>query len=98
MKGLFAASSPDGSGMASLNTIASDCDSAKPNVSVVIPVYNSEQILPELTRRLAAMLPQVSDRYELLLVNDGSRDGSWDQISRLAQEYRWIRGINLMRN
>jgi glycosyltransferase involved in cell wall biosynthesis len=80
------------------NTSVSEPGSAKPNVSVVIPVYNSEQILPELTRRLAAMLPQVSDRYELLLVNDGSRDGSWDQISRLAQEYRWIRGINLMRN
>ena len=98
MKGLFAASIPDGSGMASLNTIASDCGSAKPDVSVVIPVYNSEQILPELTRRLAAILPQVSNRYELVLVNDGSRDGSWEQISRLAADYPWIRGIGLMRN
>ena len=84
--------------MAGLNTIATDFGSAKPNVSVVIPVYNSEQILPELIRRLAVTLPQVSDQYELVLVNDGSRDGSWDQISRLAAEYRWIRGINLMRN
>lgn len=84
--------------MAGLNTIATDFGSAKPNVSVVIPVYNSEQILPELTRRLAAILPQVSDQYELVLVNDGSRDGSWEQISRLAAEYPWIRGINLMRN
>ena len=65
---------------------------------MVIPVYNSEQILPELTRRLAAILPQTSNRYELILVNDGSRDGSWDQISRLAAEYPWIRGIGLMRN
>jgi glycosyltransferase involved in cell wall biosynthesis len=84
--------------MAGLNTIATDFGAAKPDVSVVIPVYNSEQILPELTRRLAATLPQVADRYELVLVNDGSRDGSWDQISRLAADYPWIRGINLMRN
>ncbi len=84
--------------MASLNTIASDCGSAKPDVSVVIPVYNSEQILPELTRRLGEILPQVSNRYELVLVNDGSRDGSWEQISRLAADYPWIRGIGLMRN
>jgi glycosyltransferase involved in cell wall biosynthesis len=84
--------------MPGLNTIAKDPASARPNVSVVIPVYNSEQILPELTRRLAAILPQTSEQYELVLVNDGSRDGSWQQISRLAADYPWIHGINLMRN
>jgi glycosyltransferase involved in cell wall biosynthesis len=36
--------------------------------------------------------------YELLLVNDGSRDGSWQEIERLGREYPWVRGINLMRN
>jgi glycosyltransferase involved in cell wall biosynthesis len=84
--------------MPGLNTIANDSASARPNVSVVIPVYNSEQILPELTRRLAAILPQTSEQYELVLVNDGSRDGSWQQISRLAADHPWIHGINLMRN
>jgi glycosyltransferase involved in cell wall biosynthesis len=84
--------------MPGLNTIASDSTSVKPSVSVVIPVYNSEQILPELARRLAAVLPQACDHYELVLVNDGSRDGSWEQISRLAADHPWIRGINLMRN
>ncbi len=44
------------------------------------------------------MLRQTSDRYELVLVNDGSRDGSWDQINQLAANHEWIRGINLMRN
>lgn len=73
-------------------------DFAKPSISVVIPVYNSETILPELTNRLAPILRKSSDQYELLLVNDGSRDGSWDQINQLTANHGWIRGINLMRN
>jgi undecaprenyl-phosphate 4-deoxy-4-formamido-L-arabinose transferase len=68
------------------------------SVSVIIPIYNSRSILSELTDRLSAVLPQLTDQYELILVNDGSRDGSWDEVSHLAATHRWIRGINLMRN
>lgn len=67
-------------------------------LSVVIPVYNSEAILPELAKRLAAALPSLAPAYEVVLVNDGSRDGSWAAIERLSAEHAWIRGINLMRN
>jgi glycosyltransferase involved in cell wall biosynthesis len=70
----------------------------RPSVSVVVPVYNSQTTLQELTTRLGAVLPKVSDRYEVLLVNDGSRDESWIEINRLAAIHGWIRGINLMRN
>src|SRR5690348_9128989 len=70
----------------------------KPGLSVVIPVYNSEATLSALVESLRATLGQFADRYEVLLVNDGSRDGSWDEISRLASVHDWIRGINLMRN
>jgi glycosyltransferase involved in cell wall biosynthesis len=75
-----------------------DDDSAKPGISVIIPVYNSRTILPELSNRLDPILQRSSDHYEMLLVNDGSRDGSWDQIKQLAERHRWIRGIDLMRN
>jgi glycosyltransferase involved in cell wall biosynthesis len=75
-----------------------DCSFAKPSLSVVIPVYNSRVILSELIEQLGTELGQLSYRYEVILVNDGSRDGSWDEINRLASIHTWIRGINLMRN
>jgi undecaprenyl-phosphate 4-deoxy-4-formamido-L-arabinose transferase len=75
-------------------------DSATPEtgVSVVIPVYNSEEILPTLLERLAAVLPQVATSYEVILVNDGSRDNSWTSIQELAVRYPFVRGFELMRN
>jgi glycosyltransferase involved in cell wall biosynthesis len=68
------------------------------DISVVIPVYNSSQILPELVKRLHPVLQKAYDRCELILVNDDSRDGSWEVISGLVQRHPWIRGVNLMRN
>lgn len=67
-------------------------------VSVVVPVYNSEHSLEELARRLDPVLASREEEYELILVNDGSRDGSWEVICQLAARHRWISGINLMRN
>ena len=69
-----------------------------PGLSVVVPVYGSEAILPELVRRLEVTLPAIASRYELVLVNDSSPDGSWDVIGKLAQRYPWVHAINLMRN
>ena len=67
-------------------------------VSVVVPVYNSEHSLEELARRLDRVLASCEREHELILVNDGSRDGSWDVICNLASRHDWISGINLMRN
>jgi glycosyltransferase involved in cell wall biosynthesis len=67
-------------------------------LSVVVPVYRSEPILPELVRRLEGILPSIASSYELVLVNDSSPDGSWNVICQLAQRYPWIHPINLMRN
>jgi undecaprenyl-phosphate 4-deoxy-4-formamido-L-arabinose transferase len=67
-------------------------------ISVVIPVYRSEAILPELVRRLESVLGAIAENFELILVNDCSPDRSWDVISKLAEQYSWIRPINLMRN
>jgi glycosyltransferase involved in cell wall biosynthesis len=68
------------------------------SISVVVPVYNSESILPALINRLEPVLGAVCDEYEVVLVNDGSRDGSWEVIQKLVARHGWVRGINLMRN
>lgn len=68
------------------------------SLSVIIPVYNSEKILDTLIYRLVDILPSISNIYELILVNDGSIDRSWEIISYFSQSYTWVRGINLMRN
>lgn len=67
-------------------------------VSVVIPVYRSEKILPLLVKELATVLPTLGMDFEVILVNDGSPDGSWDVILEEQAEWAWLRGVNLMRN
>jgi undecaprenyl-phosphate 4-deoxy-4-formamido-L-arabinose transferase len=69
-----------------------------PSLSVVIPVYNSQSILPALLERLAAVLPSLANAFEVILVNDGSRDDSWSTIEDLARQHAWISGVDLMRN
>ncbi|MBM3151256.1 MAG: glycosyltransferase family 2 protein [Chloroflexi bacterium] len=66
--------------------------------SVIVPVYNSAEMLGILVQRLDAVLSKITGRYEVILVNDGSRDDSWEVITRLADKHPWVRGINLMRN
>jgi glycosyltransferase involved in cell wall biosynthesis len=67
-------------------------------LSVVIPVYNSEAILPDLVAGLDEALGETIDDLEVILVNDGSPDGSWQTICRLANEHSFVRGLDLMRN
>ena len=66
--------------------------------SVVIPVYNSEATLAELVAELEKILPALATAFEVVLVNDGSADRSWEIITELARARSWLRGINLMRN
>ena len=68
------------------------------NISVIIPVYRGEALIESLVERLAKSLPKFSKKYEVLLVNDGSPDNSWDVIQKLARKHKWVRGIRLMRN
>ena len=67
-------------------------------LSVVVPVYNSADILPRLADRLAAALEGVAGAWEVVLVNDGSADGSWRGIVELSGRDPRFRGLNLMRN
>ena len=68
------------------------------SISVVTPVYNGEASVGELCRRLAEVLPRISAQHEVILVNDGSRDRSWETISELCSRSPLVRGLNLMRN
>lgn len=67
-------------------------------ISVVIPVYNSAPTLRILLERLAEVLIGRGTSFEVLLVNDGSRDSSWATIAELAHTNPFVHGINLMRN
>ncbi len=68
------------------------------NCSVVVPVYKGAATLEPLVQRLEQVLPKVATEYEVIFVNDGSPDNSWNVIDRLAGEHDWVRGIALMRN
>ncbi len=65
---------------------------------VVTPVYNGEASIAELCQRLGEVLPRVATQYEIILVNDDSRDRSWERISQLCSRSSNVRGLNLMRN
>jgi undecaprenyl-phosphate 4-deoxy-4-formamido-L-arabinose transferase len=68
------------------------------DLSVVIPVYNSQDTLRPLLARIEAVLEGQTERFEVILVNDGSRDESWQRIEELANELPYVCGVNLMRN
>jgi len=67
-------------------------------LSVVVPVFNEEENIPELYRRLSAVLPRVVRAWEILFVDDGSRDRSWELICSLAAQDSRVRGLRLSRN
>lgn len=69
-----------------------------PSISVIIPVYNSANVVHLVVESLAQVLPTLTSSYEAILVEDGSPDNSWETVSRLTQQYDWVRGIRMMRN
>lgn len=69
-----------------------------PSISVVVPVYNSEETLAPLIARLQSMLQRAAGEFEVILVNDASRDQSWKVAAQLSETYPFVRAVNLMRN
>ena len=67
-------------------------------VSVVIPVYNSAAGLQQLVDELGKVLTELGGDFEVVLVNDGSKDDSWQVLQALSSGRQWVRIINLMRN
>jgi glycosyltransferase involved in cell wall biosynthesis len=67
-------------------------------LSIVIPVYKGETLIEPLVAHLCETLPGFAAVYEVILVNDGSPDNSWPVIQRIVHQYKWVRGISMMRN
>jgi len=67
-------------------------------ISVVVPVYRSEETVPELVERLTVALEAISEPFEIILVEDASPDGSWRRIEAVAEIDQRVRGIRLSRN
>lgn len=68
------------------------------DISVVVPLYNEEESLPELVAWIDRVAKGESLSYEIIMVDDGSTDGSWGVVQRLKKEYPAIRGISFRRN
>ena len=68
------------------------------DISLVIPLYNEEDSLSELTTWIKKVCDSKNYKYEILLINDGSTDNSWNVISNLSKESTNIKGISFRRN
>lgn len=68
------------------------------DISIVIPLYNEEESLPELTTWIHKSLENSRKTFEIILVDDGSRDKSWEVIKLLSEKYTTVKGISFRRN
>jgi len=69
-----------------------------PTISVVSPVYLAEGIVAELVSRLKSSLDEMGESYEIILVEDGGADNSWDRVREIALKDPAVRGVKLSRN
>ncbi len=67
-------------------------------ISVVIPIYGCRAALPELHSRLTKSVSEITDDYELILVNDNCPQNPWEVIEELCSKDRHVKGIELSRN
>ncbi|MBO7660583.1 MAG: glycosyltransferase [Bacteroidaceae bacterium] len=68
------------------------------DISVVVPLYNEEESLPELHAWIKRVMDENKFSYEIIFVNDGSKDRSWEVIEKLAKEFPEVHGIKFRRN
>ena len=72
---------------------------SKPYYSVVVPVFNSEASLPELLERLMRVMNETGKPFECLFVDDGSKDGSWETLKKLKEDFpEIVTAIRLAKN
>lgn len=67
-------------------------------ISVVVPVFNEEESLPELTQWISRVMNDHGFSYEVILINDGSTDRSWEVIQRISSQNPHLKGLNFTRN
>ena len=68
------------------------------DISVIVPLLNEKESLPELLGRIAAVMKENGYSYEVIMVDDGSDDGSWEEILRLSGGNSAVHGIRFRRN
>ncbi|MEQ7802298.1 glycosyltransferase family 2 protein [Pedobacter sp. ASV1-7] len=68
------------------------------DISIVIPLFNEDESLPELTAWIAKVMREHNFSYEILFVDDGSTDSSWEVIEGLKKEYNAVKAIKFRRN
>ncbi len=68
------------------------------DISVVVPLYNEVESLPELTAWISRVMDENCFTYEIVLVDDGSNDGSWEMINQLRLNNPFIKGVKFRRN
>jgi len=68
------------------------------DISVVVPLYDEVESLPELTSWISRVMDENHFTYEIILVDDGSKDGSWDMIKKLQLNNPYIKAIKFRRN
>lgn len=68
------------------------------DLSIVVPLFEEKESLDELVGRLHAVIAGMGVNYEIILVDDGSRDGSWEEIGRLRERNSRVKGIRFGRN
>src|SRR3989338_8170556 len=67
-------------------------------VSVVVPVYNEVESVPQLHEQIARAVDGLPGRWEFVFVDDGSRDGTWEALAALAKQDARVRAVRLKRN
>src|SRR5207253_6836182 len=70
----------------------------KPFLSVVVPCYNEEEVLPEFQRRMSNVCRDLGVSYEIVLINDGSTDGTWEAMLSMGRADPHVVCVNLSRN
>lgn len=70
----------------------------KYDISIIVPLFNEKESLPELVAWIKEVLQREGRSYEIIMVDDGSTDGSWEKIRELAASDSTIRGISFRRN
>ncbi len=78
--------------------MAAERTSVRPVISIIAPVYNEVEIVDELYRRLVEVLDRTGETWEVVLVNDGSWDGSAEKLRALTERDSRIRVVNFARN
>ena len=68
------------------------------DISVIVPLFNEEESLPELFAWIKRVMDTNDFTYEVIFVNDGSTDRSWNVIEELAEKFEQVKGIKFRRN